>query len=58
MGGLPPLIDVVRQPGSPLLEQSDVVGYLLLESYGVVFGVGWLLLGYTLWMVCPSDRSP
>ena len=58
MGGLPPLIDVVRQPGSPLLEQSDLVGYLLLERYGVVFGVGWLLLGYTLWMVRPSDSSP
>jgi drug/metabolite transporter (DMT)-like permease len=49
MGCLPPVIDRLRQPGSPFLEQSDLIGYLLLESYGAVFGIGWLLLGYTLW---------
>ena len=49
MGCLGPLIDLARQPGSPLLQRGAFVGYLLLESYGLVFGLGWILLGYSLW---------
>jgi hypothetical protein len=43
-----PAIVLARAPASPLLRLGDAAGYFLLESLGVVFGLGWIALGIAL----------
>jgi hypothetical protein len=45
IGLLVPLLALARTPSSPLLQLGDPIAYLLLESVGITFGVGWVAFG-------------
>ncbi len=57
MGLLIPCFELARTPSSPLLHLGDLVGYVLLESLGMAFGLGWIALGLMFTGATPAGEQ-